>query len=106
MPVRRVEIFNCFELQTLSLDALAQLNQFLLRPEFVRVAGQPPAALVAGGLVVARIFRAAFEVVHQMRDDVGRPRLPRELEIFARQHVPVKSESKVHGNNDALPGHC
>ena len=34
-----------------------------------------------------------------MRHDVRRARLPRELEILAIEHVPVKSESKFHGRN-------
>lgn len=93
MPVRRVKVFDGFQLQAFGFDTLAQSRQFFRAPQFVRVASQAPAALAAGGLVVARVFCAAFEVAHEVRDDVRRPHLPRELEIFAREHVPVKSES-------------
>ena len=96
VPMRRIKIFNRFEFQTFGFDAFAQINQFFGAPKFIWIAGQAPAAFRAGRLVVARIFRAVFEIIHQMRDDVCRARLPRELKILTRQHVPVKSESEFH----------
>jgi hypothetical protein len=41
-------------------------------------------------------MRSAFEVIHQMGNDVRGARLARELKILARQHVPIKSQAKFH----------
>ena len=97
MPVRRVKIFNGLQLQAFGLQVLAQGDEFRRRPELAGIAGQAPAALGAGGLIVARIVRATFEVIHQMRHNVRGARLPRELKMLAREHVPVKSEAQFHG---------
>jgi hypothetical protein len=34
--------------------------------------------------------------------DVRCPRLPRELEVLAREHVPVKTESEFHKRIESL----
>ena len=60
-----------------------------------RVAGQSPAPLRAGRLVVAGIVRAAFEIIHKMGHDVRGAGLPRELEIFAREHVTIQVPVRV-----------
>ena len=40
--------------------------------------------------------RAAAKIVDEMRYDVGGARLPRELEVLAVEHVPVKAEAQFH----------
>ena len=39
---------------------------------------------------------SAFEIIHQMHDDMSRARLPRVLKILAGQHVAIESETKFH----------
>jgi hypothetical protein len=40
-------------------------------------------------LIIIRVSRAAFEIIHQVRDDVRGTGLPRELEILTRQPVTI-----------------
>src|SRR5205823_6660978 len=54
VPMSRIEVLDGFELQALSFNGLAQVAQFLERPQFVRVACESPALVGAGGLVVRR----------------------------------------------------
>ena len=43
-------------------------------------------------------FAAALPAIRKkLKADLNRPGLPREIEILAREHVPVKSESEFHG---------
>ncbi len=89
VPMRRVKILNGFEFKARGVDLFAKSDKFIQRPDAFGIARQSPALVRAGGLVVARIMRAAFEVIHEVRDDMGCAGLPRKLEIIARQHVTI-----------------
>jgi hypothetical protein len=53
-------------------------------------------------LIVARILRAALKIIHEMRHDVRRARLSRELKVLAREHVPIKAESQFHSSSNPI----
>ena len=71
--------------------------------------GQKPAKSVAATTDAIRLTRAerlvvgggmprpAAEVIHQVGDDVRRPRLLREREVLRREHVTVETETELHG---------
>ena len=43
-----------------------------------------------------RAGRAAGKIIDEMRHDMRRTCLPRELKILARQHVAIQTEAKFH----------
>ncbi len=87
--MRRVEILDRLELEPGGLDVASNLDEFLERPELVRIARETPTPVRAGGLVVGPAVPAAFEVIDEMSHDVGGASLARELQVFARKHVTV-----------------
>ena len=97
VPVGGVEVLDRFELEAGRVDLAAQGDQLVDGPELIRVAGQAPALLGAGRLVVARIVRARLEIIDEVGHNMGGPRLTRELEVLRRQHVAIESEPELHG---------
>ena len=87
--MRGVEILDRFQLELRRLDRAPQSDEFVNRPKFFRIAREAPAPIGAEWLVVCGGRRAAAKIIHEMCDHVRRTRLPREGEIFRRQHVPV-----------------
>ena len=97
MPVGGIEVLDRLQLEAGGLDLAPQGHKFVERPEFVGVAGDPPPPVRAGRLVVAPGVPAAAEIIDQMGHDMGRAGLPREMEIFAREHMAVEAEAELHG---------
>src|SRR6185312_8821814 len=104
VPVGRIEVFDRLELEPRRLDALPEDVQLLRRPQLVGIAREPPAEIRARRLVVPRGVRAAPEIINQVGDDVGRARLPRELEVLAGEHVAVEAEAEFHGSLTSISG--
>src|SRR6185437_14223021 len=102
VPMRRVEVFDRFELEAGSLHFTAQRGQLVGRPKPVGVAGQAPPEIGSSRLVVPRDVRATSEVVHQVSYDVRSACLARELKILAREHVAVETEAEFHCNHPTL----
>ncbi len=94
VPVGRIEVFDRSQGQTLGLDGLAQVAQLLDRPQLAPIVAEAPA--VAGALGGGDA-RPLAEIVDPVSDDVGRPRLLREAEIVRRQHLPIESQTELHG---------
>ena len=92
----RIEILHGFQGQPGRLDLAAESLKFIDGPELVGISGPAPAALCASGLVVARVVGAAFEVIREVSDDVGRSGLAGELEVLAVEQVAVESETEFH----------
>jgi hypothetical protein len=46
--------------------------------------------------------RAAFEIIHEVGHDVRGAGLPRKLEIFAREHVTIQSQSELHEHSSVV----
>ena len=55
VPVCRVKIFNGFQFKAGGVDFLFDRGQLFVSPEFVGIAGQPPAGIIADGLVAGLI---------------------------------------------------
>ena len=82
VPVGRIEVFDRFELEAGGVDLALERDQLVDGPQLIGIAGQAPASLGAGRLVVARIVRARLEIVDQVDHNMSGPGLPRELEVL------------------------
>ena len=97
MPVRWVEIFNRLQFETVGIDFLFYGGDFIERPEFVGVAGETPAGIVAAGLVAGLVAARRAEVIHEMNDKMRAAALLGETVMLRVELVPVKSEAEFHG---------
>ena len=97
VPVGRVEVLDGLQPQPRGLHLDADLHQLRERPQLMGIAGQPPAIVRARGLIIVFPMHAAAEIIDQVRHDMRRARLPRELEVLARQHMAVEAEAEFHG---------
>ena len=97
VPVGWIEILDGLEGEACSFDLAPQGDEFVEGPEPVGVAGQAPAAIGAGGLIVVHAMSPVSKIIHEMRHDVRGSGLARELEMLAREHVAIEAEAELHG---------
>lgn len=100
VPVGGVKVLDGLEFEAGGVDFFAQGQQFCQGPELVGIPGQAPALFRAGGLIIPGIVSAAFEVIHQMSDNVRGPGLPRELKVIAGKHMPIQTKAQFHFSQD------
>jgi hypothetical protein len=89
VPVGGVEVLDRLQRKPLGVDRPLQIDEFLQRPDLIRIAGIAPTALRAGRLVVVRAVASALKVVDKMHHQVRSAGLPRELKVLASQHMPI-----------------
>ena len=96
MPVCRVKVFDAFQLQPGGVDLLLQGSQFFVCPEFVGIARETPARVIAHRLVARMIAARRAEIIHQMHDDMRAAALPCELIMVRVKLVAIKAQAKFH----------
>src|SRR5689334_1921062 len=96
--MRRVKIFDGFEFETGGIDFPFEGGEFLASPEFVWIASQAPASIVADGLVAGPVAARGAEIVHEVDDEMCAAALPREPIMLAIELVAIKSEAELHGD--------
>src|SRR5579862_8792813 len=96
VPVRGVEVLNAFELQSGSLNLLAQRDQLGRGPQTVWIARHAPRLVFTAGRLVLRGIRfTLLEIVNQVHDDMRATGLHGECVVFVVEHVPVESQAKL-----------
>src|SRR5215471_9847162 len=97
----RIKVLDGFQFEACLIDLLLERGQFLETPELVRVAGQPPAGVVADGLVALLVAARGAEIIHQMNYQVSAAALPGEAVMLGIELMFVESETEFH---DGLAG--
>ena len=89
MPMGRIKIFDPFELKPGGVDFAFDAGDFFVSPKRVGVPGQPPAAVVADGLVAGLIAPGRAEIIHEVNDDVSASALASEAVMLLVKLVPI-----------------
>ncbi len=95
VPMRGIEIFDRFQFEAGGVNFALQRRQFFVGPEFVRIAGQSPAGIVAARLIAELVTRGA-EVIDQMDHQVRAAALPGEAKMLRVQLMTIESQAKFH----------
>ena len=105
MPVRGVEVLDCFQFKPGGIDLLLDGSQFFVGPQLVRVAGQTPAGIIPHRLIAGLIAAGRTEIVHQVDDQMRAAALFGESVMFAVQLMAIEPKSEFHlncGDSDAV----
>ncbi len=89
VPVRRVKILNRLQFEAVGIDFSFDGGKFLKCPKFVGIASQPPAGVVADGLVAGLVAARRAEIIHEMDDEMRAAALLREAVMLRVQLMTI-----------------